>query len=204
MVPRVERRPEPPKEPEPAKEAEKKPEPPKPDPPKPAEPVKKAEPARKPEPAPEPKEDSFAALLRSVEKMDKRVQAPEPRQGKGTAETPGTVGAKANGPQTPQISASQLAGMISRQVTPCWRIPIGAQAGERMRAELNIVIGPDGNVRSVTPLDEARIAADPVFRAFAESAVRAVRSCSPLQLPPESYQQWRNVIFNFDPSMLTG
>ena len=103
-----------------------------------------------------------------------------------------------------QISASQLAGMISRQVTPCWRIPIGAQGAERMRAELNIVMGPDGSVRSVTPLDEGRIAADPVFRAFAESAVRAVRSCSPLQLPPESYQQWRNVIFNFDPSLMTG
>ena len=206
VTPRVQRKPDPPKEPEPkqAAEAEKKPEPPKPEPPKPAEPVKKAEPAKKPEPAPEPKEDSFAALLRNVEKLDKRVQAPETRQGKGTAPNPGTAGARADGQQVAQISASQLAGMISRQVTPCWRIPIGAQGGERMRAELNIVINPDGNVRSVTPLDEARIAADPVFRAFAESAVRAVRACSPLQLPPESYQQWRNVIFNFDPSLMAG
>ena len=48
------------------------------------------------------------------------------------------------------------------------------------------------------------MASDPVYRAFAESAVRAVRACSPLKLPPESYQQWRNVIFNFDPAMLAG
>ena len=45
---------------------------------------------------------------------------------------------------------------------------------------------------------------DPVFRAFAESAVRAVRACSPLKLPPESYQVWRNIIFNFDPSRMAG
>ena len=155
-------------------------------------------------PTPEPKEDSFAALLRSVEKQAKRVEAPETRAGKGQAETPGTAGTRAQGQQMAQISGSQLAGMISRQVTPCWRIPIGAQGGERMRAELNIVISPDGSVRSVTPVDEARMTSDPVFRAFTESAVRAVRSCSPLQLPPESYQQWRNVIFNFDPSLMAG
>jgi colicin import membrane protein len=53
-------------------------------------------------------------------------------------------------------------------------------------------------------MDAARMSSDPVFRAFAESAVRAVRSCSPLKLPPESYQVWRNIIFNFDPSLMTG
>ena len=73
-----------------------------------------------------------------------------------------------------------------------------------MRAELNIVMGPDGSIQSVVPMDKARMAGDPVFRAFAESAVRAVRACSPLKLPPESFQVWRNIIFNFDPSRLAG
>ena len=73
-----------------------------------------------------------------------------------------------------------------------------------MRAELNIVMGPDGSIQSVVPMDTARMADDPVFRAFAESAVRAVRACSPLKLPPESFQVWRNIIFNFDPSRLAG
>jgi colicin import membrane protein len=45
---------------------------------------------------------------------------------------------------------------------------------------------------------------DPIFRIFAESAMRAVRACSPLKLPPEQYQVWRNIIFNFDPTLLTG
>jgi outer membrane biosynthesis protein TonB len=206
----VEKEPEPKKVPPPPKpperrKAEPKPEPKKPEPPKQ---VAKAEPKKpapkKAEPKKEPEGDDFSALLKSVEKLDKRVKAPTARTGRGAGEQPGTLGSQRSGQQTAQISASQLVGMISRQVTPCWRIPIGAQGVGGMRAELNIVMGPDGNVRSVVPLDEGRLASDPVFRAFAESAVRAVRACSPLKLPPESFQQWRNVIFNFDPSMLTG
>ena len=95
---------------------------------------------------------------------------------------------------------------IRNQVMPCWSTPIGIQGVAGLRTELNIVLGPDGSVRSVQPLNTERMSTDgvfrmshdPVFRAFAESAVRAVRSCSPLKLPPESYQVWRNIIFNFD------
>jgi outer membrane biosynthesis protein TonB len=187
--------------------AEKPPAPAKPEPPRAEPPRSVARPAPpKPaeaKPAPEPEADDFAALLRSVEKLDRRHQAPETRAGRGVATRPGTAG-RADAEAAAQISASRLAALISRQVTPCWRIPIGAQGVGGMRAEVNILMAPDGNVQAVIPLDEARIAGDPVFRAFAESAVRAVRACSPLKLPPESYAQWRNVIFNFDPSMLAG
>ena len=103
-----------------------------------------------------------------------------------------------------QINPSVLAATISRQITPCWNIPIAAQGAGGLRAELNIVMGPDGSVQSVVPMDARADEQRPVFRAFAESAVRAVRACSPLKLPPESYQVWRNIIFNFDPSLLTG
>ena len=75
---------------------------------------------------------------------------------------------------------------------------------EGLRAELHIQLKPDGSVQSVEALDSSRMDADPAFRTFAESAVRAVRACAPLKLPPEQYQVWRNIIFNFDPSMLTG
>jgi hypothetical protein len=36
---------------------------------------------------------------------------------------------------------------------------------------------------------------------MAESALRALRNprCSPLALPPEKYQQWQEMIFNFNP-----
>ena len=103
-----------------------------------------------------------------------------------------------------QINPSVLAASISRQITPCWNIPVAAQGIGGLKVELNIVMGPDGGIQSVVPVDAARAGRDPVFRAFAESAVRAVRACSPLKLPPESYQLWRNIIFNFDPQRMTG
>ena len=187
-----------PDKPAPAPRAEPKPD-------KPAD-VAKVEPrAEKPPtpPAPKQQESDFDALLRSVEQTPKRVQAPEQRDGKGAATVAGGTGQPGK-PAAVQVNPAVLAGTISRQITPCWNIPVAAQGIGGLRAELNIVMGPDGGVQSVVPMDAARMTTDPVFRAFAESAVRAVRACSPLKLPPESYQVWRNIIFNFDPSQLAG
>lgn len=187
-----------PDKPAPAPRAEPKPD-------KPAD-VAKVEPrTEKPPtpPAPKQEESDFDALLRSVEQTPKRVQARDQRDGKGAATAAGGTGQPGKAAAA-QINPAVLAGTISRQITPCWNIPVAAQGIGGLRAELNIVMGPDGGVQSVVPMDAARMTTDPVFRAFAESAVRAVRACSPLKLPPESYQVWRNIIFNFDPSQLAG
>lgn len=213
-VPKVEPPPKPqPRkpEPEPKKAVAAKPPPPPPPAPKKPEPEKPREAAKvppKPEkpPAPAPAKaaaQDFDALLRSVEAQSKRVQAPEKRAGKGTAAEAGGTAQSGRAEAAP-INPSVLVASISRQITPCWNIPIAAQGIGGLRAELEISLGPDGSVQTVAPTDLGRMSSDPVFRAFAESAVRAVRACSPLKLPPESYQVWRNVIFNFDPSMMAG
>ena len=192
--------------PEKPKVAEAKPvETPKPQPEKPAETAKAPPKPDKPKtpPAPVQADNDFDALLRSVEQTPKRVKATETRDGKGSATEAGGTGQPGT-VKVAQINPSMLAASISRQITPCWNIPVAAQGIGGLRAELNIVLGSDGSVQSVAPTDAARMSRDPVFRAFAESAVRAVRACSPLKLPPESYQVWRNIIFNFDPSRLTG
>ena len=215
-------KPEPPKPeppPEPKKAETPLPEPPKPLPvtkPKPPEPPKvlgekpvdlaklipKQEHPPKP-PTPKQQESDLDALLASVEAQSKRVKEPEKRDAKGYASERG--GTNQAGPdQQAQVNPSALIAAISRQVTPCWNIPVGAQGVEGLRAELHIQLRPDGSVQSVEPTDPGRMEADPAFRTFAESAVRAVRACAPLKLPPEQYQVWRNIIFNFDPSMLTG
>ncbi|MFO1048501.1 MAG: hypothetical protein U1E52_11460 [Geminicoccaceae bacterium] len=192
--------------PEKPKAAEAKPvDPPKPQPEKP-KPVAAAPPKPdkpKTPPAPVEADNDFDALLRSVEQTPKRVKAPETRDGKGSATEAGGTGQPGTA-KVAQINPTMLAASISRQITPCWNIPVAAQGIGGLRAELNIVLGSDGSVQSVAPTDAARMGRDPVFRAFAESAVRAVRACSPLKLPPESYQLWRNIIFNFDPSRMTG
>jgi TolA protein len=195
------RKPEPPAaQPKPAS----RPEPKKPEREKPTQ-VAKVEPKKEkpPEPpAPKTEDSDLDALLRSVEAQAKRVKAPEKREGKGTSAEAGGTNQPGQA-QVAQINPSALAASISRQITPCWNIPVTAQGIGGLRAELNIVMAADGSVQSVVPMDAARMSSDPVFQAFAESAVRAVRACSPLKLPPESYQVWRNIIFNFDPSAMT-
>jgi outer membrane biosynthesis protein TonB len=217
--------PEPPKPPDPPKPDPKvaetppkpapaplsKPKPPEPEKPKPApekpvdlakvEPPKRERPQTPP--APEVKDTDFDALLRSVESQVKRVQEPEKRTAKGVATERGGSNSPGDA-QVAQINPSALVMAIRNQIEPCWSTPIGIQGVAGLRTELNIVLGPDGSVRSVQPVDTGRMSTDGVFRTFTESAVRAVYACSPLKLPPESYQVWRNIIFNFDPSQLTG
>jgi hypothetical protein len=115
----------------------------------------------------------------------------------------GSGGARQPGDSQQAAVASTLVRMISEQVTPCWNIPESAK-GRAVKAELHIVLEQDGSVRSAEVVDSERMASDPAFRKFAESTIRAVHACSPLKLPPEQYQIWRNVIFSFDSSLITG
>jgi hypothetical protein len=68
-----------------------------------------------------------------------------------------------------------------------------------MVVQLRIQVRPDRTVQQVTIQDQGRLARDPLFRAVAESARRAVDNCSPLLLPPGKYTLWRDMVLNFRP-----
>jgi len=57
-------------------------------------------------------------------------------------------------------------------------------------------------VQEATILDQGRYNSDSYFRAAADAAVRALRNpqCSPLELPPDKYDQWNVTVIRFDPS----
>ncbi|HEY2539140.1 MAG TPA: energy transducer TonB, partial [Stellaceae bacterium] len=63
---------------------------------------------------------------------------------------------------------------------------------------------PDGNVQQATIVDQGRAAADPFFRAAAESARRAFFNplCRPLRLPPDKYELWKDMTVAFSPKDL--
>ena len=43
------------------------------------------------------------------------------------------------------------------------------------------------------------------YKILAESALRAVRLCQPLKVPPTGYEKWKELQLNFDPTeMLKG
>ncbi len=80
-------------------------------------------------------------------------------------------------------------------------MPVGARNAETLVVEVLIEVNPDRTVQSAQVVDQMRLGTDPYFRAAAESALRALRNpkCSPLELPPDQYEQWKTIRFNFDP-----
>ena len=94
--------------------------------------------------------------------------------------------------------------IIRRQIEPCWHIPAGTRDAENLVIYIAVVMNPDGTVRRAEIVDRALVARDPIFRAVAASALRAVidPQCSPLKLPPRKYQQRKNFTLSFNPKEL--
>jgi hypothetical protein len=89
---------------------------------------------------------------------------------------------------------------IRSQIQKNWSLPAGAQKAHDLTVTLRILLNPDGGVADVLVIDETRMRSDPLFRATAESAVRAVLKTERIRnLPPEKYDQWRDMRINFDP-----
>jgi hypothetical protein len=81
---------------------------------------------------------------------------------------------------------------------------VGTENIQDIVVQLRIQVGPDRSVRRVIIQDQARLERDATFRAVAESAYRAVERSSPLQLPPDKYALWRDLVLNFSPRDLIG
>lgn len=144
-------------------------------------PIKEVE---KEEPKKEKNIDAFASVLKNL--------APDEEASKPKTSQDGQVS------QT--ITADELSA-VRQQLTRCWNLLPGAQDADQLAVELRIQVFQDRVVKSVEVVDKDRYARDPFFRAAADNAVRAVRNpaCSPLNLPPNKYDLWKDIIFNFDP-----
>ena len=70
--------------------------------------------------------------------------------------------------------------------------------------KLKIFTNPDGSVVKVEILDVASYQKDPIYRAAADSARRAVKDCSPLPLPKNKYDLFKVFTYNFDASFING
>jgi outer membrane biosynthesis protein TonB len=192
--------PPPPPEPKPA---------PPPPPPKPVETVTAPRPKEKPAPpqlakneAPEHKKydpGRFESLLKNLAAQDTAPSPDAPPQQRMAAAT----GAPSSQPKAPlgsRLSASEE-DMVREQISRCWNVPAGARDAKDLVVEIRVVVGPDGNVRQATIVDQGRAASDPFYRAAAESARRAFFNpeCRPLRLPPEKYAIWKDMVVDFSP-----
>jgi type VI secretion system VasI family protein len=143
-----------------------------------------------------PQQDEFAALMRSVEEMDRQREGEVMKEGTGRSR-------EGAGQARTELGEARLSigeiDALMRQIGRCWTLPVGIDGVEDMVVQLRIQVRPDRTVYGVTIEDQARLNRDPEFRAVAESARRAVDACSPLNLPPNKYVVWRDIIMNFHP-----
>jgi len=174
---------------------------PTPEKPRPAPPQKAAAVPPPPKSRPEPRPDEFQTLLKNLAEQAREQPEKDPEPRKMVAiEQP---------PPRPQVSeidrrrqTATLAQLVKRQVAPCWNIPAGAKDAHRMRIGIKVFLNADGSLRGSPKLEDPdRMNRDPFYRALAESAIRALYNprCSPLRLPPDQYELWQEISFNFDP-----
>ena len=175
-------------------EAQPKPVPPK----KPTPPKKKDEPKKKPEeakPQDKPKEQQVAEddpnkWLKTLDKKLKQKQQSQPKPTQQAEAEPD--------PGIPQRLPFGEEDAIRRQIEPHWNYNPGLPGIEKMRVELIVTMNPDGSVQKVEFADPQAVYADPNFRAFAESAQRAVYVTQRIRMPPNrSYDVWRRIFMDF-------
>ena len=93
--------------------------------------------------------------------------------------------------------------ILRNHVRQCWNAPYAANELNKI-INLKIFTNPDGAVVNVQIIDVAFYKKDPVYRAAADSARRAVKDCSPLPLPKNKYDLFKIFTFNFDTSFING
>ena len=72
---------------------------------------------------------------------------------------------------------------------------------EDMVVDVRIAVNPDRTLQQATIVDQLRYNTDSVFRAAADAAMRALRNprCTPLELPPDKYEEWKDTVLTFNP-----
>ena len=96
---------------------------------------------------------------------------------------------------------------LKAQIFGCWSIPLGLPYNENLLVRIKLKLKPDGSVIKSEILDHARMnkPGQGFYKVLAESALRAIRICQPLRVPPTGYEKWKDLQLNFDANeMLKG
>jgi hypothetical protein len=96
---------------------------------------------------------------------------------------------------------------LKAQIFGCWSLPLGLPYQENLLVRIKLRLKPDGTVLKSEILDHARMnkPGQGFYKVLAESALRAIRICQPLRVPPTGYEKWKDLQLNFDANeMLKG
>ena len=96
---------------------------------------------------------------------------------------------------------------LRAQIFGCWSVPLGLPYDEDLLVRIKLKLKKDGTIVKSEILDHQRMNRpdQKFYKVLAESALRAVRLCQPLKVPPTGYDKWKDLQLNFNPTeMLKG
>lgn len=117
---------------------------------------------------------------------------------------PQTLGT-ADGSLDAKMTQSEIAALQAR-LYQCWNPPIAVREAVGLTVSVRIDLSPDGSLAAQPQLISVAAVSDPRSQAAADSAIRAVNQCAPFGdiLRPETYAEWRQIDFVFDPRGMLG
>ena len=96
---------------------------------------------------------------------------------------------------------------LRAQIFGCWSVPLGLPYDQNLLVRIKLQLKKDGTIIKSEILDHERMnrPGQKFYKVSAESALRAVRLCQPLKVPPTGYDKWKDLQLNFNPTeMLKG
>ena len=96
---------------------------------------------------------------------------------------------------------------LRAQIFGCWSVPLGLPYDQDLLVRVKLQLKKDGTILKSEILDHERMnkPGQKFYKVLAESALRAVRLCQPLKVPPTGYDKWKDLQLNFNPmEMLKG
>ena len=84
---------------------------------------------------------------------------------------------------------------LKAQIFGCWSLPLGLPYQKNLLVRIKLRLRQDGTVLRSEILDHARmnLPGQGFYKVLAESALRAIRICQPLRVPPTGYEKWKEV-----------
>ena len=96
---------------------------------------------------------------------------------------------------------------LRAQIFGCWSVPLGLPYDQDLLVRIKLQLKKDGTIIRSEIIDHERMnrPCQKFYKVLAESALRAVRLCQPLKVPPTGYDKWKDLQLNFNPTeMLKG
>ena len=89
---------------------------------------------------------------------------------------------------------------LRAQIFGCWSVPLGLPYDEDLLVRIKLKLKKDGTITKSEILDHQRMnkPGQKFYKVLAESALRAIKLCSPLRVPTTGYERWKELQLNFD------